>query len=110
MAKITIPATLYRSATFEKESLNQEERTVSLSVSSDKPYRRFFGNEILDHSPQSIRMNRLLTAGALLFNHERNMHLGRIVEATPVYGQLRVKAQFGNSALAKEKFQDVQDG
>ncbi len=110
MSKIEIPATLYRSATFERESLNTEERTVSLSVSSDKPYKRFFGTEILEHKSGSIRLERLLSAGALLFNHNRDMHLGRVTTAAPSNGQLRVVAKFGNSPLAREKFQDVQDG
>ncbi len=110
MSKIEIPATLYRSATFNRESLNTEERTVSLSVSSDKPYKRFFGTEILEHKSGSIRLDRLLSAGALLFNHNRDMHLGRVTTAAPSNGQLRVIAKFGNSPLAKEKFQDVQDG
>ncbi len=110
MSKIEIPATLYRSATFNRESLNADERTVSLSVSSDKPYKRFFGNEILSHSSKSVRLDRLRGAGALLFNHDRNAHIGRVMSAEVDGSKLNVLVKFGKSALAQEKLQDVQDG
>ncbi len=39
--------------------LDEEQRTAELSFSSDAPVERFFGHEVLDHGPQSIRFNRL---------------------------------------------------
>jgi len=108
VSKIKIPETLYRSANFD--SVDPNERTATLSVSSDKPYRRFFGNEILSHKAGSIRLDRLKMSGPLLFNHNRDAHIGRVVSAAADGSKLNVVVKFGSSPLAKEKFQDVQDG
>jgi HK97 family phage major capsid protein/HK97 family phage prohead protease len=110
VSKVKIPETLYRSATFDRASVNETDRTASLSVSSDEPYQRFFGTEILSHKDGSIRLSRLTKAGPLLFNHDRDAHIGRILSAQADGSKLNVMVKFGNSPLAKEKFQDVQDG
>lgn len=107
---LRIPSTLYRTATFDRACIDEEKRTVEMSISTDAPYERYFGKEILDHSPSSIRMDRLTKGAPLLFNHDRNAHIGRIIEATSDGKRLRVKAMFGNSALAKEKWEDVKAG
>src|SRR4051812_41981758 len=107
MALLKVPATLYRTATFERESVDLDNRTVRLSVSSDAPYERSFGTEILDHSPASIRMSRMQTGAPLLFNHNRDAHIGRVMEANPDGKKMEVVVKFGKSALAQEKFQDV---
>lgn len=107
---IKIPETLYRSAQFERSAINEEERTVELSISSEAPYKRYFGTEILDHQPGSIRLERMASGAPLLFNHNRDAHIGRIIETRLENGKLSVKAKFGNSALANEKWQDVKDG
>lgn len=107
---LKIPAELSRTAIFERASVDEEKRTVSMSVSSDVPYKRFFGTEILSHAAQAVRLARLKSAGALLFNHDRNAHIGRVISAETDGKKLNIVAQFGNSQLAKEKFQDVMDG
>ena len=99
---------MFRTAEFGP--IDVAERTATLSVSSDEPYQRFFGTEILSHKDGSVRLNRLNRAGALLFNHDRNAHIGRVVSAGVDGKKLNVTVKFGNSPLAKEKFQDIQDG
>lgn len=101
---------MFRSAEFERQSVDLENKTATLSVSSDEPYQRFFGTEILSHKDGAVRLNRLNRAGALLFNHDRNAHIGRVVSAGVDGKKLNVTVKFGNSPLAKEKFQDIQDG
>lgn len=108
--KIDIPETLFRTAIFERAAINEEERTVELSISSEEPYQRYYGIEILDHKSECVNMKRLADGAPLLFNHDRNAHIGRIVGARLEGGKLTVKAKFGNSALANEKWQDVKDG
>jgi hypothetical protein len=110
MAKIKVPAQLFRSAQFDRASVDTENRTVSLSVSSDEPYERYFGTEILSHKSDSVRLGRLKSAGALLFNHDRDAHIGRVLSASVDGSKLNVVVKFGKGALASEKFQDVQDG
>ena len=42
-----------------REHINEERRTVELAFSSELPYERWWGIEILDHSAESVRMDRL---------------------------------------------------
>lgn len=55
------------------------ERRFAISFSSEEPYRRYFGNEILDHSEGAVDLTRLNTIGCVLFNHDRDEVIGRIV-------------------------------
>jgi len=103
--------TLYRSVTFARETVNADARTVELSFSSEEPYERYFGQEILDHSPASVRLGRLNDGGALLCDHNTRDHVGVIEKA--FIGQDRkgrAIVRFGKSARAEEIFQDVCDG
>lgn len=103
--------TLYRSVSFARETLNSDARTVELSFSSEAPYERYFGQEILDHSPASVRLGRLNDGGAFLCDHNTRDHIGVIEKA--FIGQDRkgrAIVRFGKSARAEEVFQDVVDG
>ena len=58
-----------------------QERTVELSFSSEEPYSRWWGVEILDHTNGCVDLNRLNEIGCVLFNHNRDKVIGRILEA-----------------------------
>lgn len=94
----------------ELRSVNEEERTVELSFSSEDPYERYWGVEILDHSATSVDMSRLNNAAPLLFNHNRDEVIGVVVSAKIVDKRGIAVVRFGNSAKAKEVFSDVVDG
>lgn len=72
---------------------------------------RLFGTEILDHSPDSIRLGRLRESGALLVNHDPTDLVGK-VETVEVKSDRMARAQvrFGKSDRANEIFNDVKDG
>ena len=57
------------------------ERKFVLSFSSELPYERYWGSEILDHSEGSVDLTRLNEIGCVLFNHKRDMVVGRISRA-----------------------------
>jgi phage head maturation protease len=61
--------------------IDEETRTVWLSFSSESPVMRWWGPEILQHDAESVRMERINAVGVGLFNHDRNIILGRVVEA-----------------------------
>lgn len=63
------PSTLTRTLTFARDTVNESERTVELSFSSEAPYERYFGSEILSHDPEAIDLSRLEEVGVLLFSH-----------------------------------------
>jgi phage head maturation protease len=52
-----------------------------LSFSSEEPYERFFGPEILDHSEGAVNLDRLNSIGCVLFNHDRDEIAARINKA-----------------------------
>lgn len=101
---------LLRRMEFRADTLQEDERTVDLSFSSEEPYERFFGMEILDHSASSIRLDRLRSAGPLLFNHDRDQHIGRIMSVGIKDGKGVAVVKFSKSTIANEKLQDVRDG
>lgn len=103
--------TLHRSATFERAAINEESRTVELAFSSEEPYGRWFGTEILDHDKKSIRLGRLKDGGPLLLDHDTRSHVG-VIESVDIGPDRvgRAVVRFGRSAAAEEAFNDVKDG
>lgn len=59
----------------------EDNRIVELSFSSEEPYKRWFGTEILSHTEGAANLSRLMEIGTLLFNHDANKPIGRIVSA-----------------------------
>lgn len=59
----------------------EDNRVFELSFSSEEPYMRWFGSEILDHSGEACDLSRLQELGVVLFNHDRNAVLGKITRA-----------------------------
>ncbi|MBZ0106139.1 MAG: phage major capsid protein [Sulfuricella denitrificans] len=103
--------TLYRGFSVDRAAIDETARTVQLAFSSEEPYDRWFGTEILDHSPQSIRLGRLTNGGPLLLDHEPEDHIG-VVESIAIGPDRvgRAVVRFGRSADAEEAFRDVMDG
>lgn len=56
-----------------------DDRTVELSFSSEAPYQRWFGTEILSHEDGAIDLSRLQDIGVALFNHDPNRPVGAVV-------------------------------
>ena len=100
-----------RSITFERAAINQDARTIELAFSSEEPYDRYWGREILDHSPDSIRLGRLQAGGPLLMDHDSRDHVG-VIESVQIGPDRvgRAVVRFGRSARADEVYQDVIDG
>lgn len=92
-------------------AITDDDRTVEVAFSSEEPYERYFGIEILDHSPSAVRLGRLQNGGAVLVDHDTRDHVG-VVELVRVDGDRRGRAllRFGRSARAAEILQDVRDG
>lgn len=101
----------YRHLTVERAALNEEARTVELAFSSEEPYERFWGTEILDHAPSSVRLGRLKNGGALLLEHDPRRHIGVVEQVAIADDRLgRAVVRFGRSAEADAAWKDVQDG
>ena len=102
---------MFRNAEIEQEVVNEEERTVSLSFSSETPVERSFGNEILDHEPSSVDLSRLNGKAPLLLEHDRSQQIG-VVEAARIDDDKvgRAVVRFSKSKLGSEIWEDVKDG
>lgn len=57
------------------------ERKFILSFSSEEPYERWWGTEILDHSDGAVDLSRLNEIGVLLYNHNRDKVIGKVNRA-----------------------------
>ena len=102
---------MHRSFDLSRDAIDEEARTVELAFSSESPVTRWFGDEILDHSPESIRLGRLNDGGAVLVDHDARDHVG-VVESVVISADRmgRALVRFGKSARADEIWQDVKDG
>jgi HK97 family phage major capsid protein/HK97 family phage prohead protease len=92
--------------------IDDEARLVkNVSVSSDEPYQRWFGTEILVHSDAAIDLKRAKKgATPLLYNHDRSALLGKAVNPRIEGGKLRMDFKFSSSAVGAQALQDVRDG
>ena len=101
----------YRALDVKRDAIDAEARTVELAFSSEAPVERYFGIEILDHDPSSIRLGRLNQRGPVLVDHDPTDHVG-VVESVSVDADRKARAvvRFGKSARAEEIFNDVVDG
>lgn len=95
----------------ERGGIDTEKRTVELAFSSEQPYERSWGIEILDHNKKSVRLDRFDAGGAVLCDHDVRDIVG-VIESVRIDGDLvgRAVVRFGKSARADEVFNDVVDG
>lgn len=100
----------YRQCEIGRAAIDDEKRTVELSFSSEEPYDRYFGTEILDHDKKSVDLKRLNKGGPLLVDHSRSDQVG-VIEKAFVGSDRKGRAlvRFGKSDRADEVFNDVKD-
>lgn len=100
---------------FRVAEINEDKRTVELAFSSEEGYQRWYhfgeGEEVLDHNPQSVRLDRLKGGAAVLVNHDTDDQVG-VVEFAEISGDRKGRAtvRFSKSQRGEEIFQDVLDG
>ena len=90
----------------------EDSRRVMLSLSSEEPCRRWFGNEILCHDPDAVDLSRLQDIGVVLFNHDRNTVIGRVdsVELDEQEHKLRAEIIFDDDEESERVYQKVKSG
>jgi HK97 family phage major capsid protein len=102
---------LDRAFSVQRDTINVEARTIELAFSSESPYERWWGVEILDHNPTSIDLSRMNAHANLLCDHDIRDVVG-VVESVTIGADKKARAvvRFGKSERAEEIFQDVIDG
>jgi len=109
--------TLVRSFDFERDEqgqvrgFNKEKRTVRVQFSSEAGVKRWFGNEVLDHSPASVDLSRLTAGGAVLREHDTAQIVG-VTESASITNKRTGEAEirFAKTAAGEEAMQLVEDG
>jgi HK97 family phage major capsid protein len=110
----------HREYKIDKSKIDAEKRTVEILFSTDDPAERWFGNEILDHSPGACDLRRLNDGGAFLKDHNDTQQIG-VHESASISvvaigskqrGEGRAVVRFAPStnALAEQEFLDMQAG
>lgn len=87
-------------------------RRRTLTFSSEYRVQRWFGVEILDHGPKSVRMGFINSGRApLLMGHDQRMVIGKIETASldTKDKKGRATARFGRNAMASDALRDVDD-
>ena len=66
----------------DRASIDEDSRTADLAWCSEIPYERWWGKEVLDCKPKSVRMERLTNKAALLLNHDYDKQIGVVETAS----------------------------
>lgn len=86
------------------------ERKFQLSFSSEEPYMRWFGNEILCHGEGCVDLTRLNEIGVLLFNHDTDYVVGRVEKAWISERRGEAEIVFDDDDAADVIYQKVKSG
>jgi HK97 family phage major capsid protein len=100
-----------RDMVFDNRSVDEAARTVELAFSSETPYERYWGFEVLDHSGEAVDLGRLADGAPLLLNHDADCQIGVVLNARIDPDRIgRATVKFSRSEEGQEIFQDVIDG
>ena len=86
------------------------ERKFILSFSSEEPYERWWGTEVLDHSDGAVDLTRLNEIGCLLFNHNRDKVIGKINKAWIENNRGYAEVEFDTDEESETIYQKVKSG
>ena len=101
-----------RTISFEAREINETERTVHVSFSSEAVVPRFWGTEVLCHDKDCVDLTRLTELGVSLFNHNRDKVIGVI--KNPILNEVEKRCHcdiyFDDDEDSDKIFQKVNKG
>lgn len=93
------------------DNVDTDSRTVELSFSSETPYGRWFGDEILCHDEECINLERFNNGlGTALFNHDRDSVVGHVEKVWIENNRGKALVRFDEDEKSDMIFQKVQSG
>ena len=101
---------VYSDIAVRAEEGEENGRKVMLSFSSEEPYERWWGIEILDHAEGAADLGRLNEIGCLLFNHNRDCVIGKILRAWIEDGRGCAEVEFDTDEQSELIWQKVKSG
>ena len=91
--------------------VDTDSRTVELTFSSETPFGRWFGDEILCHDEECINLERFNNGlGTVLFNHDRDAVVGHIEKVWLEDNRGKALVRFDTDEQSETIFQKVQSG
>ncbi|WP_312071829.1 HK97 family phage prohead protease [Anaerotignum propionicum] len=88
----------------------ENERKFIISFSSEEPYLRWFGPEILSHEEGAVDLGRLNEMGVLLFNHHRDQVVGKVLRAWIENGRGMAEVEFDDDEFSETMRKKVASG
>ncbi len=86
------------------------ERRFAISFSSEEPYERWLGPEILSHDSGAVDLTRLNSIGVVLFNHDVNKVVGKVLRAWVENRRGEAEIEFDSDDFAEMIRQKVENG
>lgn len=101
----------YRNVVIDNDVIDVDMRTVKVAFSSEEPYLRYYGYEILSHKADEVDLSFLEGRTApLLLDHDPEKQIG-VVESVKIEDGIgRASVRFSKNGLGAEIFEDVVDG
>lgn len=90
--------------------LDEEKRIVELSFSSETPIKRWGAYEVLSHKAGAVLLERINTTGCILFNHNRDKVLGKVLKAEIKNKRGVAQVQFDDDEESTIYFNKVKNG
>lgn len=98
-------------AVFDLETRAESKgRTFPASLSSEAPYERHFGFEILDHNPAAVDLSRAKVGLPLLFSHDPDRPIGMIENPRLEGAKLRADIRLFNTAAGDDALEMIKGG
>jgi HK97 family phage major capsid protein len=103
---------IYRDFEIDQRGIDDENRTVPVAFSSETPYSRWFGTEILSHEKSSVDLSFIGSGSApFLVGHWTDDLVGVVEKAWIDKDKVaRAIVRMGKSDRAEEIFADIKDG
>jgi HK97 family phage prohead protease len=101
---------MFREMRLASTKVDEASRTVEAALSSEQSVERWFGREVLVHTPDAIDLSRADGGLPLLFSHDPRRLIGSVTNLRVEDGKLRGTMTFARNADAAERWQDVVDG
>ena len=86
-----------------------KERNFILSFSSEEPVSRWFGDEILEHTPEAVDLTRINEIGCVLYNHNRDAVVGKVIKAWVENNRGYAEIRFDEDEQSEIIFQKVRN-
>lgn len=83
------------------------ERKFILSFSSEEPYERWWGVEVLSHAEGAMDLTRLNSIGCVLYNHNRDKVIGKVIRAWIENDRGNAEIEFDTDAESETIYQKV---